>query len=85
MNVLLLSTAASFGVFHTTIGVDHYIPFAVMSKANKWSFSKTMFVCTAIAVKGVNALPTKSLERYAHALAGFAIFICGLAVRFLGV
>jgi len=45
----------------------------------------TMILFTTIALKGVNLLPVKSMERYAHALAGFAIFACGLAVQFLGI
>jgi len=50
MNYMLLSTAASLGVFHTVISIDHYVPFAVMSKANGWSYSRTMlivFICGA--------------------------------------
>jgi len=43
MNLVLLSTAASIGVIHTAIGVDHYLPFVAMGSANKWSFKKTMF------------------------------------------
>ena len=48
MNLVLLTTAASIGIFHTAVGVDHYIPFVAMSAANKWRFAKTMlivFVC----------------------------------------
>ena len=44
MNFLLISTAAGLGIFHTAVGVDHYIPFVAMSKSNKWSFPKTMFI-----------------------------------------
>ena len=44
MNFILIPTAASLGIFHTAIGVDHYIPFVAMSKANKWSFLKTMLI-----------------------------------------
>ncbi|MCL2126542.1 MAG: sulfite exporter TauE/SafE family protein [Oscillospiraceae bacterium] len=48
MNLALLSTAASLGIIHTAIGVDHYIPFVAMSKSNQWSYPKTMlivFIC----------------------------------------
>jgi len=234
MNTVLLSTAVSIGIFHTAIGVDHYIPFAAMSKSNNWSFRKTMLVvlicgaghvsasiilgvcgillgaqisslvgiqdmreelakwflisfglvymiwgirkavknkphrhitadgseiwhdhdsetsddepvnehvekkssrsfwplfilfvlgpceplipllmypaaeagtvavatvatvysvctivsmivCTAIVLKGINMIPMKKVERYAHALAGFAVLMCGLAIQFLGI
>ena len=44
----LLYTAFFIGTVHTLIGVDHYLPFVVLSKSNKWSIKKTMmivFVC----------------------------------------
>jgi len=44
----LLSTALFIGTVHTLIGVDHYLPFVVLSKANNWSIKKTcgiVFVC----------------------------------------
>jgi nickel/cobalt transporter (NicO) family protein len=44
----LLSTALFIGTVHTFIGVDHYLPFVVLSKANNWSIKKTsgiVFVC----------------------------------------
>ena len=44
MNIVLLSTAASLGIIHTAIGVDHYIPFVAMSKSNDWSFPRTILV-----------------------------------------
>ena len=43
--ILVLSvSAASFGVIHTLIGPDHYIPFIVMSKARNWNYYKTAWV-----------------------------------------
>lgn len=44
----LIITAASIGVLHTLACPDHYLPFAAMAGARKWSFSKTMlitFIC----------------------------------------
>ena len=38
---LLLFTATSVGFIHTLAGPDHYLPFIVISKARKWSLSKT--------------------------------------------
>ena len=38
-----------------------------------------------ISTFGINLLPMKKLERYTHAIAGGTIFICGLAIQFLGV
>jgi len=41
---LLMSTAVFIGVVHTLIGVDHYVPFVVLSQANAWSMKKTMMI-----------------------------------------
>jgi len=44
----LLITAMGIAVFHTLVGIDHYIPFVFLSKANNWKTKKTMlivFVC----------------------------------------
>jgi ABC-type nickel/cobalt efflux system permease component RcnA len=59
-----MTTAAGIGIFHTAIGVDHYVPFVAMSKANGWSFAKTMvvvFVCGA-----------------AHVLSSIILGLCGI-------
>ena len=40
----LLFTAITLGTIHTVIGIDHYIPFAALSKANGWKYAKTMIV-----------------------------------------
>lgn len=34
---------------------------------------------------GLRLLPMHSLERFSHALAGFAVLLCGVAVQFLGL
>lgn len=41
----------------------------------------TMLSMVFLLLWGVNLLPAGKLERYAHALAGFAIFACGVAVK----
>lgn len=45
----------------------------------------TMLAVTLAGVKGLSLLPTRHLERYAHALAGAAILACGVAIKFLGL
>ncbi|MCP4679374.1 MAG: sulfite exporter TauE/SafE family protein [Deltaproteobacteria bacterium] len=40
----LCVTAAAIGCFHTLFGPDHYLPFIVMSRARKWSLSKTAVI-----------------------------------------
>ncbi|MFB6319539.1 hypothetical protein [Saccharicrinis sp. FJH54] len=41
---LLIGTAAFLGFFHTATGPDHYIPFIVLSKARKWTQTRTMWI-----------------------------------------
>ena len=45
----------------------------------------TMLGVVIISTFGINLLPMKKLERYTHAIAGGTIFICGLAIQFLGI
>lgn len=40
----LLATALSVGVIHTLIGVDHALPFIVLSRARGWSLRRTLGV-----------------------------------------
>lgn len=44
----------------------------------------TMLGVVIISTFGINLLPMRKLERYTHAIAGGAIFICGLAIKFFG-
>ncbi len=41
---LLLVTAISLGFIHTLLGPDHYLPFIVLSRARKWSLTKTLWI-----------------------------------------
>lgn len=41
---ILCWTAATLGFVHTLLGPDHYLPFIVMTKARKWSLSKTVWI-----------------------------------------
>jgi sulfite exporter TauE/SafE len=45
----------------------------------------TMFGIIIISFYGVNLLPYKRIERYTHAIAGLSIFLCGFAMKFLGL
>jgi nickel/cobalt transporter (NicO) family protein len=45
----------------------------------------TMVGMVYLAERGIAMLPLKKLERYAHLMAGLAIFSSGLAIRFLGL
>lgn len=41
---VLLLTTISIALLHTLSGPDHYLPFIVLSKAKKWSLSKTLLI-----------------------------------------
>ena len=41
---ILIAAAISLAVIHTVIGVDHYIPFIALSRANSWTMKKTTLV-----------------------------------------
>lgn len=46
--MILLTSAASIALLHTVLGPDHYLPFIVMARANRWSRWKTIgitFLC----------------------------------------
>jgi sulfite exporter TauE/SafE len=45
----------------------------------------SMVVCTFVALKGISFIPMKKVERYSHALAGFAVFVCGWAIFFFDI
>lgn len=45
----------------------------------------TMLFVVIASYFGLSRLPLDRIERYAHAMAGLAIFICGFAVKFLGL
>jgi len=45
----------------------------------------TMMSIVLVSTLGINLLPMKKLERYTHALAGGAIFVCGITIVFLGL
>lgn len=45
----------------------------------------TMMSMVLASFYGLSKLPLPKLERYSHALAGFSIFLCGGAIKFLGL
>jgi len=45
----------------------------------------TMLALVMILSHGLSKIPLLRLERYSHALAGLAIFLCGGAIKFLGL
>jgi sulfite exporter TauE/SafE len=45
----------------------------------------TMLAAVLVSLYGINLLPLNSMERYMHAFAGAAVFICGISIQFLGL
>ena len=45
----------------------------------------TMLTIVMLSLWGISFVPLNKMERYTHALAGFAIFISGIAIVFLGL
>jgi len=68
--LVLTSTAAAIGFFHTLIGPDHYLPFIVIARARKWSLLKTTFVTFVCGVGHVAS----------SVLLGFAGIALGIVV-----
>jgi len=47
---IMITLALSVGFIHTITGPDHYLPFIAMSKARRWSLSKTMLITTLCGI-----------------------------------
>ena len=45
----------------------------------------TMMSIVLISAFGISFIPVSRLERYTHALAGATIFLCGMAIQFMGL
>lgn len=52
---ILSANAALVAVIHTAIGPDHYVPFIVMAKARRWSFTRTAALTFACGVGHVGS------------------------------
>ncbi len=90
---LLALTAAAVGVLHTVLGPDHYLPFALMARAERWSRAKTLWVTLACGLGhvlssvalgavgitlGVAAARLEAIEAMRGQLAAWALIAFGL-------
>ena len=97
---ILASTAAVVGLIHTLLGPDHYLPFIVLGKANRWSLTKTMwitFLCglghvlSSVvlgllgAAGGIALGKLKAFETFRGNIAAQALIIFGLTYCVWGV
>lgn len=96
----LLLTAAIVGTLHTLIGPDHYVPFVAMSKAGRWTTSKTLLItilCGIGHVAGSIVLgaigialgwavePLEAIEGTRGSIAGWLLIGFGLAYLVWGL
>ncbi len=54
-SALLLSTAATLGLVHTLVGVDHSLPFVMLARAQRWTLRKLLWVTAACGVLHVGS------------------------------
>jgi len=65
ISILALS-ALTIGFLHTLLGPDHYLPFIMLSRAQKWSYTKTLLITI--------------LCGFGHVLSSIVIGIIGISV-----
>ena len=98
--LLLITTAASIGFFHTLIGPDHYLPFVVMARARKWSRLKTTWITALCGVGhvlssvvlggigialGVAVAKLEIVESYRGNIAAWVLIAFGLVYSIWGL
>ncbi len=95
-----LTASAGVAVTHTLLGPDHYLPFAMLSRAHRWPLSRTLGVTVlfgaghvaaslALAASGLLAGAAvgsfEPLDRVRGGLAAWALVAVGLAYGIWGV
>lgn len=98
--LVLCITAASIGFFHTIFGPDHYLPFIVMSRARKWSKTKTAFITFLCGlghilssvvlgiigvIFGIAVMKLEMFESFRGNLAAWALISFGFAYFIWGI
>lgn len=53
MLLSLIGTAAFIAATHTLLGADHYVPFIAMSRAGRWSMTRTLVITTLCGIAHV--------------------------------
>ena len=71
--IVLLTTAASIGFFHTLMGPDHYLPFVMLASARKWTMLKTSWITFICGVGHVLSSVFLGLIGLAFAVAVFKL------------
>lgn len=97
---ILIFTALSIGFFHTLIGPDHYLPFIAISRAQQWSYPKTLMITIVCGIghvlssivigligigAGVAISKIEGLEGMRGNIASYVLFGFGLAYMTWGI
>ena len=97
---LLFISAGSLGFVHTLLGPDHYLPFIVLSKARKWSHTKTMWITFISGIGhvgssvligmigialGVSLNKLEALEAARGEIVGWMLFAFGILYTIYGL
>jgi len=97
---ILAATAASIGFFHTLLGPDHYVPFAAMAKARRWTLGRTVWITVLCGLGhvgssvilglvgvalGLAVTSMKIIESVRGEWAAWALIIFGLVYFIYGV
>lgn len=98
--MVLLVSAASLGVIHTLLGPDHYLPFIVLSKARKWTRSRTLWITFISGVghvagsvilgmigigMGISLSKLEAIEASRGSLVGWMLIAFGLLYTAYGI
>ena len=98
--IILVSSAAGIGFFHTILGPDHYVPFIALAKARKWSISKTIFITISCGIGhilssvilgivgvalGIAVFKLESVESFRGDLAAWLLLIFGFTYFLWGL
>jgi len=99
-SIILITTAASIGFFHTLMGPDHYLPFVMMARARKWTMLKTSWVTFACGIGhvfssvilgiiglllAVAVFDLETIESYRGDFAAWMLIIFGLSYFVWGI
>lgn len=97
---VLFVSAASLGFVHTILGPDHYLPFIVLSKARKWSVSKTMWITLISGIghvgssiligmlgiaMGISLHKLEAFESFRGGMVGWMLFAFGVGYTIYGL
>jgi ABC-type nickel/cobalt efflux system permease component RcnA len=97
---ILAATAFVLALTHTVIGVDHYLPFVVLGRANRWSYGKLALVTTVCGIghvlssvalgmvgifAGVAVAKLEGIEAWRGDLASYLIIAFGLIYMLWGL